>query len=88
MGLFSFSISFSIKYEKVILQISQDHLFELDLGELKIDFSHNIRKKQSREKILELQCKAIFKPITNYFPNLKKSDRLEIHIRSNETTLF
>lgn len=70
-----------------MLQISQDNLFKLDPGELKMDFSHNIRKKQPREKILELQCKAIFKPIINYFPKVEKSNRLEIHIRSNENIL-
>lgn len=88
MGLFSFSISFSIKYEKVMLQISQDNLFKLDPGELKMDFSHNIRKKQPREKNIGTSMQSYFQDHHKLFSkSWKKSNRLEIHIRSNENIL-
>lgn len=60
MGFFCFSISFYIKFEKVILQISQDNLFKLDPGELKMDFSYNIRKKQPREKNIGTSMQSHF----------------------------
>lgn len=43
-----------------MLQISQDNLFKLDPGELKMDFSHNIRKKQPREKNIGTSMQSYF----------------------------